>query len=59
MKKFEPYVFKDEDLWSDTFNMWSIRIDETCSLDGYPTREDALADLYIKTTNKAIREGDV
>ena len=59
MSTFEPYIFKDEDRGSDTFNMWSIRIDEWCSLDGYPTREDALADLYIKQTNKEIREGNV
>jgi hypothetical protein len=59
MKKFEPYVFKDEDPRSETFNLWSIRIEDSCSLDGYPTRESALADLYIKETNRAIREDEV
>ena len=57
MITFKPYIFKDLDTNSETFNQWSIRWSETMSLDGYPTYKDALDDLYIKVTNKAIREG--
>lgn len=53
---FKPYIFKDLDKQSETYNQWSIRWSETMSIDGYPTYEDALSDLYIKVTNKAIRE---
>lgn len=59
MTTFKPYIFKDLDPNSETFNQWSIRLNETMSLDGYSTYEDALDDLYIKVTNKAIREGNV
>lgn len=56
---FKPYIFKDLDKQSETYNQWSIRWSETMSIDGYPTYEDALSDLYIKVTNKAIQEGIV
>jgi len=56
---FEPYIFQDLDKQSETYKQWSIRWSETMSLDGYQTYEDALSDLYIKVTNKAIREGNV
>ena len=57
--QFKPYIFKDLDKQSETYNQWSIRWSETMSIDGYPTYEDALSDLYIKVTNKAIQEGIV
>ncbi len=59
MTKFKPYIFKDLDPQSETIGQWSIRLSETTSIDGYPTYKDALDDLYIKVTNKVIREGNV
>lgn len=56
---FKPYIFKDLDKQSETYNQWSIRWSETMSIDGYPTYEDALSDFYIKVTNKEINEGKV
>ena len=59
MNEFKPYIFFDNDKTSHTFGLWSIRWSESMSIDGYPSYESALSDLYIKSVNKRILEGSV
>ena len=57
MSKSYPHVFQDTDKWSETFGQWCIRWSDSYNIDGYPTRWEALKDLWLKQTNKEIREG--
>jgi hypothetical protein len=45
METFKPYIFYDDDSTSHTYGLWSIRISESMSLDGYMTKHDAIVDL--------------
>jgi hypothetical protein len=50
-----PYVFLDKDVNSMTYNEWSVRLDESTSLDGYETEEQAYADLKWFSTMENLK----
>jgi hypothetical protein len=50
-----PYVFLDKDVNSITYNEWSVRLDESTSLDGYETEEQACADLKWFSTMENLK----
>ena len=48
-----PYVFLDDDVNSMTYKEWCVRLDESTSLDGYETEEQAYADAnWFSITEK-------
>ena len=47
-----PYVFLDKDINSITYNEWCVRLDESTSLDGYETEEQACADANWFSTKE-------
>lgn len=53
----KPELYQDNAPGSPHFGKWCINWRDGYTLDGYETRAQALADLWIKQTNQAIREG--
>jgi hypothetical protein len=50
-----PYVFFDDDINSITYREWCVRLDESTSLDGYETEEQAYADLKWFSTMENLK----
>jgi hypothetical protein len=50
-----PYVFLDTDVNSLTYNEWCVRLDESTSLDGYETEEQAYEDLKWFSTMENLK----
>jgi hypothetical protein len=53
----KPELYQDSNPQSLNFGKWCINWRGTYTLDGYETRAQALADLWIKQTNQDIRKG--
>ena len=45
-----PYIFIDQDEWSETFNKFCVRLTSYMSIDGFETEEEA--ENYIKENVK-------
>jgi hypothetical protein len=52
-----PEIYLENNPQSPNFNKWCINWRDGYTLDGYETRAQALADLWLKRTNQDIRKG--
>jgi hypothetical protein len=55
----KPEIYQEKNPHSPYFNKWCINWRGGYTLDGYETRAQALADLWIKQTNQNIRKGNL
>jgi hypothetical protein len=53
----KPEIYLETNPQSPNFNKWCINWRDGYTLDGYETRAQALADLWLKRTNQDIRKG--